>query len=134
MRASGLALVTSVFIGSLAPPARADTTPTPIDALGSDIVLAFTGYNLLLYGSAVASTGVMAYGGIDQAVRTGVQEHLVYPAWGNTAYYAGYIVPAAVAPSVYLVGLLANERVVTGAGAASLQSLGVALVAMTFLK
>jgi membrane-associated phospholipid phosphatase len=136
-RLVSLAFLGAAACGSLARDACAGSavpTPTPFDALGSDVVDAFSGYNLFFYGGAVVGTGVMAYGGIDQAIRVGVQEHLVYPAWGNTSYYAGYILPAAVAPSVYLVGLLAKEPVVTGAGAASLQSLGVALVAMTFLK
>jgi membrane-associated phospholipid phosphatase len=117
--------------------ARADslaTTPTPIDGLGSDVVHAFTGYNLFYYAGAVTGTAMMAWGGIDQAIRVGVQEHLVYSPWGNTSSYAGYIIPAAVAPSVYFVGLLFKERDLTGAGSASLQSLGIALLAMTFLK
>jgi len=126
--ASSIAAPDDASTDSLAP------TPTPIDALGSDIVHAFTGYNLFYYAGAVTGTAVMAWGGLDQAIRVGVQEHLVYSAWGNTSYYAGYIFPAAVAPGVYLVGLAFKQRDLTGAGSASLQSLGVALLAMSFLK
>jgi membrane-associated phospholipid phosphatase len=131
------ALLSAGACGLVGGGARGDatiTTPTPIDGLGADLVHAVTGYNLFFYGGAVTGTIVMANGGIDQAVRLGVQEHLVYPAWGGASFYAGYIVPAAVAPSLYFVGLVFKERVLTGAGSASLQSLGVALVAMSFLK
>ena len=67
-------------------------------------------------------------------IRVGVQEHLASRAFGNVSYYAGYIVPAAVAPGLYLVGLVAKDPVVAGAGSASVQSLGVALLTMAFLK
>src|SRR5579884_407205 len=48
------------------------TMPTPFDGLGVDLASAFTGLNLLWYGGAVAATGAMAFGGLDQAVRVGV--------------------------------------------------------------
>jgi membrane-associated phospholipid phosphatase len=108
--------------------------PTPVDALGSDLVDAFTGYNLLFYGGAVMGTAVMAYGGIDQAIRVGVQEHLASPALGGASTYAGYIVPAVITPGVYVIGLVVRDPVVAGAGSASLQSLGVALLTMGLLK
>jgi membrane-associated phospholipid phosphatase len=124
-------------LSSVPEEARADPAPsmaTPIDALGKDLADAFTGYDLFFYGGAVMGTGVMAYGGIDQAIRVGVQEHLAAPAYGDASLYAGYIVPAVVAPGVYLVGLVAGDSAVTGAGSASLQSLGVALLTMGVLK
>jgi membrane-associated phospholipid phosphatase len=108
--------------------------PTPIDALGSDLVEAFSGYNLFYYGGAVLGTGVMAFSGADQAIRVRVQEHLALPAYGDTALYAGYIIPAVVAPSVYLVGLASHNSTVTGAGSAAVQALGVSLVTMGLLK
>src|SRR5580692_3190018 len=105
-------------LSSVPEEARADPAPsmaTPIDALGKDLADAFTGYDLFFYGGAVMGTGVMAYGGIDQAIRVGVQEHLAAPAYGDASLYAGYIVPAVVAPGVYLVGLVAGDSAVTGA-------------------
>jgi membrane-associated phospholipid phosphatase len=130
-------VVAGLAVGSgVASGARADgrAMPTPIDAVGADLVDAFSGYSLFFYAGAVTGTAAMAYGGVDQAVRVGVQEHLVVPAYADTSYYAGYIVPATVAPGVYLVGLLAHERDVAGAGSAALQSLGVALLTMGLLK
>jgi membrane-associated phospholipid phosphatase len=108
--------------------------PTPIDSLGADLVEAFTGYNLLFYGGAVAATGVMAFGGVDHAIRVGVQRDLAAPAYGDTAFYAGYIVPAIAAPAVYIVGLAAHDAKTAGAGSAALQALGVTLVATGVLK
>jgi membrane-associated phospholipid phosphatase len=108
--------------------------PTPIDALGSDIIEAFTGTSLVIEGGAVLATGAMAFSGADQAIRVAVQEHLVAPAYADASFYAGYLVPAVVAPGAYVVGLLAHDAAVTGAGSAAVQALGVSLVTMAFLK
>jgi membrane-associated phospholipid phosphatase len=117
-----------------AQPSSTTRMPTPVDALGADLVDDFTGYNLLFYGGAVAVTGVMAFGGGDQAVRVGVQEHLVVPAYGDIANYAGYLLPVVVAPGVYLLGLALHDRTTAGAGSAALQALVVAIVATAVLK
>jgi membrane-associated phospholipid phosphatase len=117
-----------------APPPQPARLPAPWDGLGDDIAQAFTGWNLVLYGGAVAVTGVMAFGGGDQAVRVGVQRHLVAPAIGDGAYYAGYILPAIVPPIVYLAGLATRDRTVVAAGCAALQALGIELVATSILK
>jgi membrane-associated phospholipid phosphatase len=130
-------LCVSAACSSIASAAHADsapTIPTPIDALGSDLVEAFTGYNLFFYGGAVTGTAMMAYGGVDQTIRVGTQQHLAAPAYADASLYAGYIVPAVVAPGLYLLGLIAKDPVVAGAGSATLQSLGVALVTMGLLK
>jgi membrane-associated phospholipid phosphatase len=95
---------------------------------------AFTGTNLLLYGSAVAVTGVMAFGGGDQAVRVAVQRSLVAPAFADGAYYAGYLLPAIVAPAVYVTGLFTGDRDAVTAGCAALQALGIELLATGILK
>ena len=116
------------------PPVPTLALPTPIDALGPDLVEAFTGYNLLLYGGAVAATGVMAFGGADHAIRVGVQRALVVPAYGAASVYAGYLLPLVVAPGVYLIGLAAHDRKTAGAGSAALQSLVVAIVTTAVLK
>jgi hypothetical protein len=60
--------------------------PAPWDGLGEDVVDAFSGYNLLFYGGAVALTGVMAFGGADHAIRVGVQRSLAAPAFADGAY------------------------------------------------
>lgn len=112
----------------------APTTPTPLDAVGADLVDDFTGYNLLFYAGAVAGTGVMAFGGADQAVRVRVQQHLAVPAYGDVSNVAGYLLPLIVAPGVYLAGLAVHDRKTVGAGSAALQALVVAILATAVLK
>jgi len=118
-----------------APPTpAAPPQPTPLDALGADLVDDFTGYNLLFYGGAVAGTGIMAFGGVDQAIRVGVQQHLAVPAYGDVANVAGYLVPVLAAPGVYLIGLAVHDRTTVGAGSAAFQALVVAILATAVLK
>jgi membrane-associated phospholipid phosphatase len=76
----------------------------------------------------------MAYGGGDQGVRVEVQRHAVAPAFADGAYYAGYLLPAVVAPAVYVAGLVSRDREVVTAGCAALQALGIELVATSILK
>jgi len=108
--------------------------PTPIDGLGADLLDAFTGTNLLFYGGAVAVTGAMAFSGADHAIRVGVQRNLVAPAFADAAFYAGYALPATVAPAIYLIGLAAHDPTAAGAGSAALQALATALTATGVLK
>jgi hypothetical protein len=62
--------------------------PTPLDGLGADLVNTFTGMSLVWYGGAFLATGVMAFGGVDHAIRVGVQRSLRSPAYEGGAYYA----------------------------------------------
>ena len=134
---------TLLLVAALLAPARlalaqtssgAPPTPTPLDAVGDDLVDDVTGYNVLFYGGAVAATGLMAFGGVDQAIRVGVQRHLAVPAYGDAANYAGYLLPVIVAPGVYLVGLAIHDWTTVGAGSAALQALVVAILATAVLK
>jgi membrane-associated phospholipid phosphatase len=120
-------------IAAVATPSDA-SLPTPLDGLGADLVEAFTGTNLLWYGGAFVATGVMAFGGVDHAVRVGAQQNLRSPAYADGAFYAGYLLPATVAPAVYLVGLATHDRVAAGAGSAALQAVVTTLVATGVLK
>lgn|GEM_PF-1550682 len=108
--------------------------PTPIDALGADVARAFTGTNLLYYGGAVAETGAMAFLGGDHAVRVAVQENLASGAYGEAAYFTGYLAPAIVAPGVWIVSMALHDRDMAGAGSAAVQALGVTLMTTAFLK
>jgi membrane-associated phospholipid phosphatase len=124
---------------SLALPGSARATPdppipTPVDGLGEDVARAFTGPSLLFYGGAVVATGAMAFGGADQAIRTGLQRSTDWPVYGDVAVLAGYILPAALAPTLYVVGLAADHRGLAGAGSAALQALAVTVVATGALK
>ncbi len=115
------------------PDARA-ADPSPLDDLPSNVEDAFTGHNLIFHGTAILATGVMAESGADHAIRVGFQKSLVFPAYADTAYYAGYAIPAVVAPALYLVGLFADDRETVGAGSAAIQALGVTLATTGLLK
>lgn len=117
-----------------ATPAKAAPTPTPLDELGPNLIRALTGERLFFYAGAVAVTGGMAFSGADHAVRVGVQRHLVVPAWGQVAYYGGYILPAVAAPAVYLVGLASGDRDLQGSGSAAVQALAITLGVTGVLK
>jgi membrane-associated phospholipid phosphatase len=108
--------------------------PTPIDGLGQDLVDAFTGTNLFWYGGAVVATGVMAFSGADHAIRVGVERNLAAPAYGDAAVYTGYILPAIVAPAIYVTGLAVRDPKTAGAGSAAVQALVVTLVTTGVLK
>jgi membrane-associated phospholipid phosphatase len=102
--------------------------------MGADIADAVTGSNLLLYAGAVVTTGAMAFGGADHSLRVGVQRSIAAPAYADSAYYAGYVLPAAIAPALYLIGLVAQHRTTAGAGSAALQAVAWTLVATSILK
>src|SRR5579864_9460322 len=88
----------------------ASPMPGPLDAIGPDAERAFGGWQFLYLGAAVAETAAMAPTGGDHAVRVAVQTHLRAPAWGDGAYYAGYILPALLPLGLYVEGLLAEDR------------------------
>ena len=108
--------------------------PTPVDGLGEDLAAAFTGPSLLFYGGAVVATSAMAFGGADQSIRDGVKRDLDWPVYGDASVLAGYILPVAVAPTLYLTGLAVQNRDLAGAGSAALQALAVTVVATGVLK
>ena len=108
--------------------------PTPLDSLGADLVGSFTSVNLVWYGGAFLATGVMAFGGVDHAIRVGVQRSLRSPAYADGSFYSGYVLPALAAPAVYLVGLASHDPVTAGAGSAALQALAMTLVSTGVLK
>ncbi len=118
---------------SVATPASV-SLPSPFDGIGPDLADAFGGSNLLWYGGAFAATGVMALGGADQAIRVGVQRHLVVQAYADSAFYLGYALPATVAPVLYIAGLVTRDPTTAGAGSAALQALGMTVLATSVLK
>lgn len=134
-------LMTVLVAASLALAARAEAKPpsssampTPVDALGDDLGQAFSGPSVVFFSGAVVGTWPMAFGGMDQAIRVGVQRDLASSVYGDGALYAGYLLPILVAPSVYVLGLATHDRTVTGAGSAALQALAVTFVTTSFLK
>jgi membrane-associated phospholipid phosphatase len=105
-----------------------------MDGLGEDIADAFWGYDLLYYAGAVGGTGVMAFSGADHAVRVEFVRYLQAPAWGAASYVAGYAVPAATAPTIWIVGLVTRDPVIVGSGSAAIQALAVTLATTGLLK
>src|SRR3974390_768531 len=97
--------------------------PTPIDAVGADLVEAFTGTNLIFYAGAIAGSATLSFSGADQSIRVAVQEHFASRTYGDVANLTGYILPVAVAPGVWLTGLAVGDRAATGAGSAAVQAL-----------
>lgn len=108
--------------------------PTPVDGVGVDLAEAFSGYNLVLYGVAVAGTGIMAFGGADHAIQRGVQQNIASSAYGDFSEYAGYLVPLALAPTLYLAALALEDPTSVGAGSAAVQSLLVAILTTAVFK
>jgi membrane-associated phospholipid phosphatase len=132
------ALVTLALVAlaaGAAPRALADDDiPTPFDHLPSNVAGSLTGNSLYWFGGAVAVTATMSASGGDHTARVFVQEHLASDAFGDTALYAGYIVPATVPPAIWIVGALTHDRETAGAGAASLQALATTVVLVSALK
>ena len=56
------------------------------------------------------------------------------PAFADSALYGGYIVPILAGPGIYAIGLITEDRVLTGAGSAAVQALGVTVMATGLLK
>jgi membrane-associated phospholipid phosphatase len=129
--------VVAILTVSLPGGARADEPPlpNPIEALGDDTVRAFTGgKELVLYGAAVASLVALSPTGGDNAVRVAVQEHVHAPAWGDAAYYTGYVLPVLLPTALYLTGVATRERSVAGAGSAAITALGLTVITTVVLK
>jgi membrane-associated phospholipid phosphatase len=131
VRSSIFALTTAAALATAAP-ARAD--PTPLDAVGADLVDAFTGTNLLFYGAAVVETGAMVASGGDHEARVWAQPHVGSRAWGDGAYVAGYGLPVVLAPALWLTGLAAGDRGAIGAGSAAIQALAITAATTALLK
>jgi membrane-associated phospholipid phosphatase len=106
--------------------------PTPLDAVVSDLGAAFDLTNLPFYAVAVAGSATMAFSGADRVIRDAVQEHLGSSTYGNAASLTGYILPAAIAPGVWLTGAAFGDRATAGAGSAAVQAL-VLSAATTFV-
>jgi membrane-associated phospholipid phosphatase len=117
-----------------ASPARADSLPTPVDALGDDTARAFGGYSLVYFGAAVASTAILVPSGGDHAVRLGLQRHVHAPWWGDAAYYGGYVAPVVIPAAIWIGGLATNNEAFGGSGSAAIQALVLTELTVVVLK
>lgn len=105
------------------PGAGASALPSPLDAVGDDALRAVSGWQWVYLAGAVAATAAMSPTGADHAIRVGVQEHARVPAWGDAAYYGGYVLPIVVPASLYVGGLVARDHELAGAGSAAIEAL-----------
>jgi membrane-associated phospholipid phosphatase len=108
--------------------------PTPLDALGSDLARAFGGTNLIWYAGAVGASVAMAESGADESIRNAGGSHFASRSYGRVATLTGYILPAALAPGVWVTGLAAGDRRAAGAGSAAVQALVVTTLTVGVLK
>src|ERR1043165_5258454 len=94
----------------LAVRASAEPMPSPFDALGADALRAAGGqhWSYLAGAAAAAATLALSPTGGDHAIRIGVQRHLHAPAYGDAAYYGGYVLPVLVPASLSPTGLLGD--------------------------
>jgi membrane-associated phospholipid phosphatase len=63
-----------------------------------------------------------------------VQEHARVPDWGDAAYYGGYILPVVAPASLYVAGLVAEDRELAGAGSAAIQALAFTEIVVVVFK
>lgn len=108
--------------------------PSPLDAVGDDALRAVSGWQWLYLAGAVVATAAMSPSGADHAIRVGIQEHARVPAWGDAAYYGGYVLPVVVPASIYVAGLVARDHDIAGAGSAAIQALAFTELVTVVLK
>jgi membrane-associated phospholipid phosphatase len=114
--------------------APAEHLATPLDGLARDLADAFGGTNLLWYAGAVGASAAMAWSGADASIRDGVQAHFASSTYGNVANLTGYILPVALAPSIWITGLVVRDEDTAAAGSAAVQSLAVTILTTAALK
>ena len=130
----GAVMMACALLASEGEAARPANAAPAADGLGADSRERSPGRTSSSTEAPWAATGVMAFGGADQAIRVGVQQNVVAPAYADASLYAGYLLPVLVAPGVYLAGLAVHDRKTAGAGSAAVQALVVAIVATAVLK
>jgi membrane-associated phospholipid phosphatase len=132
-----LAFVVVIAATSRAPIASAtpeESMPTPLDALAPNVADAFSGPNLGYFALAIVATGVLAFSGADHAAHSAFAHHLDNEMWSTTANVAGYVIPIAVAPTIWVVGLARKNRKLVGAGSAAVQAVLVTAATTAVLK
>ena len=108
--------------------------PTPIDRVGTDIEDTFSGPNLLYFAAMGVSTVAMVTSGADRAARTEFDRHINMRFGNEIANICGYLIPGAVTPSLWVVGIATHDRTLAGAGSAVIESIIVTVTTMGALK
>ena len=108
--------------------------PTPIDDVKRDLKDTFSGPNLFYFAAAGLSTVGMVTSGVDRAARHAFDRHIDMHAGNDIANVCGYLIPGAVTPSIWVVGLAMHDRTLAGAGSAVIESILVTLTRMGAMK
>jgi membrane-associated phospholipid phosphatase len=108
--------------------------PTPIDGVGDDLAAAFGGTNLLFYAGAFGASAALAFSGADESIQDAVVKRIGSNGYGEVTNVTGYILPAVVAPAVWLTGLAFKDRDAVGAGSAAVQALVFTVLTVSVLK
>jgi membrane-associated phospholipid phosphatase len=108
--------------------------PTPLDGVGPDLADAFGAGNLPYYAGAVGATAVIAWTGADYEIHERLSRTNERRPWSKTASIAGYVVPTVVPAALWLGGMAAHDREITGAGAATVQAVIVSMSTTALLK
>jgi membrane-associated phospholipid phosphatase len=115
-------------------PSATNRMPTPLDGLGSNVVDAFSGENLLYHGGAVAISGAMILSDGDHAAHVAFAHGVENSKWNETANLAGYVLPIVIPSTLWIGGLASRDRTLTGAGSAAIQAVVITLATTGALK
>jgi len=108
--------------------------PTPIDDVKRDVKDTFSGPNLFYFAAAGWSTVAMVTSGVDRAARAEFDRHIDMKAGNDIANVCGYLIPGAVTPSIWVIGLATHDRTLAGAGSAVIESILVTVTTMGAMK
>ena len=128
------ACATTPQLRATAAPRIEESKPTPLDDVASNLVDAFSGWNVAFYAGAIAGTSVLALSGADHELHVRFHRHIENSAWNETANVAGYMLPLLSAPMIWTAGLATNDRTLIGAGSAALQALVITIATTGALK
>lgn len=135
-------LLALFLVGRAPRPIQAQTpwpedAPTlhPLSGLGEHFIGAFADPgNLLLHGSAIAGTALMAFT-VDRPIQDAFQrENPLGQDLSRAVLDVGEFSTLAVSGGLYLSGLAAGETEIINGGAAALQAVGITFVVVTALK
>ncbi len=126
-----------VFVMFAAPASAQDNTGRrmdPFTRLTVNAVDCFSGTNLILHGSAFASTFILVETKADCALHNAIAGSDHFQDIAGPAAYIGYLAPVVIAGGLYAGGWLNSNNREIAAGSAALQALLVAFSYGTVLK
>ena len=115
-------------------PTPDDTTPTPFDRLGCNLLDAARGENLLFYGAAVLSTVELSATYADHDARVALETSAQSRSFSDAMVTLGYLGPPSLGVLLYAAGLLRRDHAMAGGGAAAIQAMSVTFATTVLLK